>query len=200
MELEKAGQLKTMKKCPECKQIKPEEEFYKNKSKYDGLQSYCKKCIKIKTSQWNKANPRIMRASIRAWKKRNPAKVKAYRTSIKTKISSNIRRYIWCAIKGEKNGHKWEMLVGYSIEDLMKHIEKQFKPGMTWENYGEWQIDHKIPISAFNFSDPRDVDFKRCWALENLQPLWAAENLSKSNKLVKPFQPSLRLQIRNAGS
>ena len=73
----------------------------------------------------------------------------------------------------------------------MKHIEKKFVSGMSWSNYGRWHIDHIKPISKFNFVKPEDEDFKRCWALKNLQPLWAEENLSKHNKLEKPIQPSL---------
>jgi hypothetical protein len=53
------------------------------------------------------------------------------------------------------------------------------------------------PITAFNFNTPEDIDFKRCWALSNLQPLWARDNLSKQNKLIKPFQPSLLLRLPN---
>jgi 5-methylcytosine-specific restriction endonuclease McrA len=68
---------------------------------------------------------------------------------------------------------------------------------MTWGNYGRhgWHIDHRIPISAFNFKAPTDIDFKKCWALSNLQPLWSHENQKKYNKLLKPFQPSLNLQL-----
>jgi 5-methylcytosine-specific restriction endonuclease McrA len=62
---------------------------------------------------------------------------------------------------------------------------------MTWKNYGkEWQIDHIIPISAFNFTSFKHIDFKKCWSLRNLRPLWSQENNSKSNKLDKSFQPS----------
>ena len=50
-----------------------------------------------------------------------------------------------------------------------------------------------IPKSAFNFETAEDADFKKCWALENLQPLWAKDNLRKSNKIHKPFQPSLAI-------
>lgn len=65
--------------------------------------------------------------------------------------------------------------------------------GMTWGNYGinGWTIDHKIPISVFNFTSSDHEDFKRCWALSNLQPLWAYDNISKGAKLTKHFQPSL---------
>jgi hypothetical protein len=62
-----------------------------------------------------------------------------------------------------------------------------------WKNYGEWHVDHKIPQSAFNFETPEDIDFKKCWALKNIQPMWAKENIIKSNRINKPFQPSLRI-------
>ena len=92
-----------------------------------------------------------------------------------------------------KKGRSWESLVGYTIFDLKKHLEKQFTPGMSWENYGKWHVDHKIPVSVFNFTHPEHPDFKRCWELKNLQPLWAKENLKKGAKLEKHFQPRLAL-------
>jgi hypothetical protein len=65
---------------------------------------------------------------------------------------------------------------------------------MSWENHGTvWHIDHIIPKSVFNYTDAEHIDFKRCWALKNLQPLWAGENMSKGDSLVKPFQPSLAI-------
>jgi hypothetical protein len=54
---------------------------------------------------------------------------------------------------------------------------------MTWENYGKWHIDHKRPIASFNFTSYEDPEFKECWALNNLQPMWAKENMSKGNKI-----------------
>jgi len=56
---------------------------------------------------------------------------------------------------------------------MLKNILKTFEPWMSWKNYGKdgWEIDHKIPISVFNFTKPEHRDFKRCWALKNLQPL-----------------------------
>jgi len=54
----------------------------------------------------------------------------------------------------------------------------------------KWHIDHIIPVSAFNFTKPEHIDFNKCWALSNLQPLWAEENLSKHKKLKEAFQPS----------
>jgi len=97
--------------------------------------------------------------------------------------------------RNHKNKKPWSEIVGYTLEDLKKHLENLFQPGMTWENYGKggWVIDHKIPVSAFNYTKPEHEDFKRCWALSNLQPMWEKENGLKSNKLDKHFQPSLLL-------
>lgn len=82
---------------------------------------------------------------------------------------------------------------------MRNHLEAQFAPGMTWENHGNgdgrWHVDHKIPLSAFNYETPDDIDFKRCWALSNLQPMWAADNIKKGAKLTAPFQPSLALGV-----
>jgi len=113
-----------------------------------------------------------------------------------TRLSNAIRANIRDALHrkgGDKKERGWESLVGYSIRDLMKHLEKQFTAGMSWANYGEWHIDHIIPVSKFNFTSTDDFDFKRCWALSNLQPLWASENVRKHAKYSKPFQPSLKL-------
>jgi hypothetical protein len=62
--------------------------------------------------------------------------------------------------------------------ELKNHIENQFEEGMRWDNWGEWHIDHKCPVSKFN------KDEKQCIvnALDNLQPLWELENLTKGKK------------------
>ncbi len=69
------------------------------------------------------------------------------------------------------------------MQDLIAHLESLFQPSMTWENYGKWHIDHKRPIASFNFTSYEDPEFKECWALNNLQPMWAKENMSKGNKI-----------------
>ena len=72
----------------------------------------------------------------------------------------------------------WEGLVGYSIEKLKKHIEKQFQEGMSWENYGKWHIDHIIPISKATC----EQDVFALYHFTNLRPMWASDNIRKSNK------------------
>ena len=118
-----------------------------------------------------------------------------YKSNMTFKLNLLMANAINRALGGRKNRQQWEYLVGYAVEDLKQYLEKQFKDGMTWNNYGKdgWHIDHIIPKSVFNFSSPEHIDFKRCWALSNLQPMWAKENIKKQAKLDKPFQPSLAL-------
>jgi len=102
----------------------------------------------------------------------------------KNRISHMVSKSInKCLING-KQGYHWESLVNYSLSDLMNYLESSFKGGMTWNNYGKygWHIDHIIPIALWKFDKPTDSEFKQCWALCNLQPLWAEDNCSKGSK------------------
>ena len=76
----------------------------------------------------------------------------------------------------------YSQFLGCSPEELKIHIEKQFKDNMSFNNYGEWEIDHIIPISSFNLSNIEES--KKCFNYKNLQPLWEKENILKSNKIL----------------
>jgi hypothetical protein len=91
---------------------------------------------------------------------------------------------ISCSVRSGivKGGKSWPSILGFSLQELMQHLEKQFTKGMTWENYGEWHVDHIIPRAAFKFETAEDPDFKACWSISNLRPIWGRENLSKSDK------------------
>jgi hypothetical protein len=82
-----------------------------------------------------------------------------------------------------KGGKGWQDLVGYTKADLVRHLELQFLPGMNWDNYGDWHVDHIIPASSFNYQSPEDSDFLACWSLANLRPLWAKENRRKWDRV-----------------
>lgn len=144
----------------------------------------------------NKSDKTRMRGRIYAegYKNRRNALLRKRRnTDPKFKLNENISRAIRSSIERGKNGRRWEILVGYTFEKLIKHLEKLFTKGMTWGNYGKdgWTIDHKTPISAFNFTKPEHRDFKRCWVLSNLQPMWAHDNFAKQARIDTHFQPSL---------
>lgn len=122
-------------------------------------------------------------------KKRNKRLKKKRDADPKFRLDGIMATTISKALRGKKAGRKWEELVGYSVEDLMIHLESKFEPWMNWDNYGvyeegkfKWHIDHIKPKSLFNYTYPEDKEFKECWALKNLQPLEAIENIKKSNK------------------
>ena len=102
------------------------------------------------------------------------------------KLISNFRTAIYTVLKENnitKFGHYFDILQ-YTPEELINHLEKQFTEGMTWENYGIWHVDHKLPITSFNIQEIGDGEFMKCWSLENLQPMWGDENIKKSNKIL----------------
>jgi len=102
------------------------------------------------------------------------------------KLVANFRTAIYTVLKEnnmDKYGHYFDILQ-YSPEELMNHLESQFTEGMDWDNYGVWHVDHKLPITSFNFQKMGDEEFMKCWSLDNLQPMWGDENISKSNKIL----------------
>lgn len=110
--------------------------------------------------------------------------------------------------KGSKFGRTTRALLDFSFEDLKEHLEVQFLPGMSWDNYGlgGWEIDHIVPVSSFSYETPDDPEFKVCWALGNLRPLWARDNRSKGAKIclkslkghadVDSFRSTLRMETQ----
>jgi len=103
------------------------------------------------------------------------------------KLISNFRTAIYTVLKEsnvDKYGHYFDILQ-YTPEELINHLEKQFTDTMTWDNYGIWHVDHKLPITSFNILEMGDEEFMRCWCLDNLQPMWGEENIRKSNKILE---------------
>ena len=98
------------------------------------------------------------------------------------KVSAHMKTMIGRGLKGGKAGRSWRAFVPYTLEELMAHLERQFLPGMTWDNRGDWHIDHIVPLSSFEFTGPDDANFQAAWALTNLRPLWAKDNIRKSAK------------------
>jgi hypothetical protein len=127
---------------------------------------------------------------------------KRMKTNLKYNLNKKISRVIKLSLNGNKNGWHWEELVGYTLNDLIKRLKKTMPEGYTWNDFieGKLHIDHIIPKSLFNYTKPDDLDFKRCWALRNLQLLPAEENLKKFTKLIKPFQLGLNIKIKEVSN
>lgn len=131
--------------------------------------------LKVYTQQWNKDNREHINKYKRDYERKRRAEDPKYRLGIRTRTA------VWQLLKERDitKTNKTFALLGYTIEELMKHLEKQFTTGMNWDNYGEWHVDHKKPMTLFQFTTTEDEGFKECWALDNLQPLWEKDNLSK---------------------
>ena len=187
--------------CSNCKKVKKHDEFYRSKSKTYGISYYCKKCdreyrngpfVRNKIKEYHRKYSReySQREHI---KERNRNNARILREDPQYRLNKNISESMRSSLKnGSKAGRSWEKLVGYTVEDLASHLESKFQEGMSWSNYGRggWSVDHKIPKAVFNHTTPEHLDFMKCWSLDNLQPMWEDENLSKNAKLYEPFQTS----------
>ena len=106
------------------------------------------------------------------------------KTDQEFKLKGTLRSRISTAIKKNPKAARTMTLIGCSISDLRKHLEMQFKPGMTWDNHSVhgWHIDHILPCKHFDLTDPEQQ--KVCFHYTNLQPMWAKDNLSKGDKII----------------
>jgi hypothetical protein len=148
--------------------------------------------------KWRKDNPEKQKGYLKKYRTINRKKVlararyyaKKKRLSVSFRLEDAFRSGLYDALRDNKSGRHWESLVGYTLRDLKKHLESKFKDGMSWDNYGRfgWHIDHIVPKSRFNFKTSEDAEFKVCWGLSNLQPLWWSDNVSKSNKTMEEWQ------------
>ena len=145
-----------------------------------------------KAKRYYKENSDKIKNRSKKYRKNNKKKVNAYFRKYNAKqredgniqyiLSKSLRSRINKVVKGEiKSGSALRDL-GCSMSELIIHLESQFSEGMSWDNYGEWHIDHVIPLVNFNLSI-RGEFLKACH-YTNLQPLWAKDNISKGARLL----------------
>jgi len=147
--------------------------------------------------QWQLKHPKYWnkyKKTSAKWRKNNYDKVlvtcrraaQKVRSTLKGNLNSKMACAILRSLKTNKAGRQWESLVGYTVGDLKTHLELLFTGSMTWKLFmqGKIHIDHVIPKSFFQYDKPEDQEFQYCWSLDNLQPLWAKDNQSKSNKII----------------
>lgn len=169
--------------------------------------------LRVKAIEYYHNNKLLVSAKQRDYAERNKEKRKAYCLENKDRIRDNHAKWsskkrkedamyrlhdnltslIGMSLRKGKNGKRTSEVLGYTMAALRKRLESKFKDGMTWDNYGQWHLDHIVPLRAFNITTVDDIDFKKAWALTNLQPLWGHDNLVKSGKIARPFQPSLAI-------
>ncbi len=152
-----------------------------------------KERLKKNHKKWAEQNKEHLSKYIKEYRENNVDKIRQIKRDYERnrkardpiyKLISNFRTAIYTVLKEsnvDKYGHYYDILQ-YTPEQLITHLELQFKDTMGWNNYGEWHVDHKLPITHFNISEIGDEEFMRCWSLDNLQPMWGIENIRKSNK------------------
>lgn len=201
----------TTKICAKCKEEKLLDEFYlvwvKKRAVYTRM-SHCKVCRKASCAEWHKnpvagnkkigrpktLNPKPPKKRIYQKKERKQPQTKEQRDAKRRererlrrespsfRAISSVSRAIRYVIKKDRKA--WTNFVDFSPDDLIKHLESQFTEGMSWKNYGfrGWHIDHIKPVASFNITSSDCKDFKDCWSLSNLRPLWAKDNISKGSR------------------
>lgn len=193
-----------MKTCSKCKLTKSLDSFYLHPGCKGGVNTMCKSCHGERTRRRQKENPEICAASSRRWRATHPEKsaeatrrwyranknqavaYQARRSKIRYASDPNFRLLKICrgrirdALCGKSKSQKTIELVGCSIAYLNTWLELQFQPGMSWDNYGQWHIDHIRPCASFDLSDPANQ--RACFHYTNLQPLWATDNHRKGAK------------------
>lgn len=186
------------KQCKKCNEVKEISCFDLDNRRDDKLCVYCKSCKSAYQKEWNRKNRETRRKHNKSWRDKNKEHIKEYHNSwrkqnleyyreyVKRRYSeetlykltiisrSNIKRYI----KNKKCSSS--DIIGCSPLELKIHLENQFKDGMTWDNHGEWHIDHVVPLSSANTED----ELISLNHYTNLQPLWAFENMSKGSKVL----------------
>jgi len=191
--------MNNKRQCTICQNIFPAttEYFHKSNTSKCGLHSRCKSCKKLLETERRKKNPEkallkdkffrekykdkrvsyIKDYAQKNKKRLNEKRRKRYHNDPKYKMKQILRRRFYDVVI---NKYQSSMEFGCSIEELCLYIESKFSDGMTWENHGEWHIDHIKPCCAFDLTDPEQQ--RECFHYSNLQPLWAVDNLKKNGK------------------
>ena len=178
-----------LRNAEEYKQI----ERSRKKRKYDADDAYRDKCIGRASKSYRALTIEQRRQRSQDQRDRDPDAHRDYMRNymadragndIDFKLRGVLRARVRAAItrsSGAKS-RKTMGLIGCSVPQLRKHLEAQFTEGMTWDNHGEWHIDHIKPCASFDLTDAEQQ--LECFNYTNLQPLWASDNLSKGAKVL----------------
>ena len=167
--------------CSKCKEYKPKEMFPKRNETKRGFKSNCKSCDYERLKEWKLKNKDRLREYKRNWK------INRKKSDPLFKFDCNIRKSITKSFKKGTNqfkkNAKTEDILGCTIYEFSKYIESKFLDGMTLDNHGlyGWHLDHIIPLSTAKTEE--DVISLNHYT--NFQPLWAKDNLNKSDKIIE---------------
>lgn len=188
------------KVCTKCSATKPIAEFSLTRTT-GKIHSWCKPCKRIADKAYGYKNKEKNKERCKQWREQNPEKARLskkraidknkehYKTLNREKqrkyretkhpvyLANRCRKRMKDALKGHKPRKTTMRYVGCSNEFLKEYLQSLFTDGMTWDNYGDWHIDHIIPLSYFDLTD--EAQLEEACHYTNLQPLWAEDNLRK---------------------
>lgn len=185
--------LPDSKQCLECDMTQDIDQFRIG-------ENVCYTCAKLKTYKWRKDNPeRFQKICERSRQKddyrekQNKSKKERYHNNPTERVSRNyrchLRDYIFRGIVSKKI----DKIVGISQEKMKDWLEFNFKPGMTWDNYGTfWNLDHVIPCSSYDLED-NDALYE-CFSWKNTMPVYCKSNLEKFNKVEEGLKGHIETQ------
>lgn len=200
------------KTCSSCHVSKPAtgEHFPARKGKWVGLRAQCRVCYLDANRRCIARNPAKhaaaahlcyvrkkaeYRAVNKVWIANNIERVRARQRNqnrktlatskglLRNRVGPYIRMILYRRAKGSVLHPGVMRWLPYSMEELAAHLEGLFLPGMGWHNVRAWEVDHVRPVASFEFESPSDPGFQECWAMTNLQPLWAEDNRRKGAKV-----------------
>lgn len=177
-------------RCKECLSIYNRKYYKKNQKRLKERTATYRKEHPEYMVEWRKYNKHLIIKQKREWLENNRDKINKNERRRRKKdhayrIKKNLRRRVNEVItRPSKKCDSTFKLLGCSLTEFLQHLENQFTKGMNWKNYGNngWHIDHIIPCSSFDLTDPEQQ--RKCFHYTNLQPLWAEDNLRKSDKIL----------------
>lgn len=176
-----------MAACTKCLRDDPECGFLIRKDRGKPYRQ-CRDCMNAR--KWHKSNPEKHRDAGRRWVASNRDRAREIWREMRSRrmsrpevrVHARVSNQIYCSLSMKKSGKKTFDMLGYTATDLKSHLEAQFTAGMSWDNHGDWHIDHIVPLAEFSFDGDIETAVKRAWALSNLRPIWAKDNLSKGRR------------------
>jgi hypothetical protein len=167
------------KVCSKCGVTKSIDNFSSRKDSTHGFKDHCKECDSLYRKPINKKYRQQNKTTIR--RKDIEYRKKRMEVDDLYKAKTVAREVIRKAISrgGYRKNSRTEQILGCDYETFKSHIESKFTEGMNWQNRGEWHVDHVVPISIA----ASEEQLLKLNHYTNLQPLWEAENLEKSDKL-----------------
>lgn len=195
-----------MKICSRCKIERSFAYFSKDNNALDGFKNRCKECDRLyyksnkqkyvdtylknrdKIKQYYVRNSEKLIEYQKEYRLRNSNKYNVYvknrtKNDINFKIAKLLRTRLYNALKGNSKSGSAVRDLGCTIPELKVWLEQRFKSSMSWENYGEWHIDHVVPLASFDLTNKEQ--FLKACHYTNLQPLWAKENFKKHDMLLE---------------